>query len=104
MIFLTYKYNESILKFRNQIKDMSAKIALILFIIIIALVAYYFYKSNQPTQALSPSVEDCIERNGKYEISSKPDGSQTGVCKLPDGSICTDDQYYNEGCYENQKG
>lgn len=83
---------------------MSAKIALILFIIIIALVVYYLYQANQTTQALSPSVEDCNKRNGKYEVVTKPDGSQTGACILPDGNVCTDEEYYKEGCYEDQIG
>jgi len=53
--------------------------------------------------AISPSVQDCSRHGGEYIITNNPDGSQSGYCSLPDGSTCTDDQYFNgQPCYSDQ--
>lgn len=55
------------------------------------------------TGVLSPSVQDCSRHEGEYVITNSPDGSQSGYCSLPDGSTCTDDQYFNgQPCYSDQ--
>ncbi|MBN2042679.1 MAG: hypothetical protein JW754_02635 [Candidatus Aenigmarchaeota archaeon] len=42
---------------------------------------------------LPPAKGDCMDRYGEYS---------NGVCVLPDGSVCTDDQYFSGGCYGKQ--
>jgi len=51
------------------------------------------------TGVLSPAVIACGERGGSYEIVSAEDGSQSGKCVFPDGTVCTDEQYFMEGCF-----
>ena len=74
-------------------------------IIFMLLIIVLFISACENTnQALSPSVIDCQKSNGSYQILTNPDGSQTGKCILPNGNICTDEQYFQtaEGCYPNQ--
>ncbi|RLI98281.1 MAG: hypothetical protein DRO99_01120 [Candidatus Aenigmatarchaeota archaeon] len=49
--------------------------------------------------AISPSAQACQEHGGTYNITTEHSGSQSGYCVLPDDSICTDEQFYGEGCY-----
>ncbi len=42
---------------------------------------------------LPPQEADCLDRYGEYS---------EGECILPDGTVCTDEQYFSEGCYEKQ--
>ncbi|MDD5418132.1 MAG: DUF333 domain-containing protein [Candidatus Nanoarchaeia archaeon] len=57
---------------------------------------------NSSTGMLSPFTQDCINHDGKYQIITNYDGSQSGQCMLGNGTWCSDEQYYGEGCWENQ--
>lgn len=53
----------------------------IAFALVFALVA-------QPAFAIAnPASENCVKLKGKLEIVSQADGSQIGLCRLPNGFI-----------------
>ncbi len=62
-----------------------------------------FLNNNFNTQVVSPMVKDCEKNNGEYKIITAEDGSQSGVCVLPNGMNCSSEQYYKGlGCFEEQ--
>ena len=46
----------------------------------------------------NPSAVYCEEQNLTYEIRTNPDGSQSGVCILSDGTECDGWAYYRGDC------
>ncbi|UCF44040.1 MAG: DUF333 domain-containing protein [Planctomycetota bacterium] len=42
----------------------------------------------------NPAAVYCVEQGYDYEIRTRPDGGQYGVCIFPDGSECGEWQYY----------
>ncbi len=42
--------------------------------------------SAAPVQVANPSATFCIDQGGEYEIRTEQDGSQIGICILPDGT------------------
>jgi len=40
----------------------------------------------------------CTERNNTYEVRGNSDGSETGVCIFPDGTVCDGWEYYTGNC------
>lgn len=54
---------------------------------------------NMPYIA-SYRVIDCIKNEGIYETYNLEGGCKVGQCILPDGTICTDSQYYANNCYK----
>jgi len=47
----------------------------------------------------NPAAVYCTEQQGtRYEIRTNPDGSQYGVCILPNGTVCDEWAYYRGGC------
>lgn len=42
--------------------------------------------SGPMTQLANPAATYCIETGGEYEITKAADGSEAGVCTLPDGT------------------
>jgi putative hemolysin len=50
------------------------------------------------TGMANPSAVYCEEQNMTYEIRTNPDGSQTGVCILSDGTECDGWEYYRGDC------
>jgi hypothetical protein len=54
-------------------------------------------KANaEPSTLPNPSAVFCIEYGGKYETRRAADGSQNGVCILPDGSEVDAWQFFRE--------
>lgn len=50
----------------------------------------------EPVTLPNPSAVFCIENGGKYETRRAADGSQNGVCILPDGSEVDAWQFFRE--------
>ncbi|MDD1670874.1 MAG: DUF333 domain-containing protein [Methanomicrobiales archaeon] len=46
----------------------------------------------------NPAAAYCTSMHNRYEIRTNPDGSQYGVCILPDGTECDEWGYYQGGC------
>lgn len=42
-------------------------------------------KPETKTTMANPAATFCVENGGTYEIRTQSDGSQTGLCILPDG-------------------
>ena len=82
---------------KNSIFAILSVIVVVLTFSIVVLIMNY-----QMQQTLSPSVQDCINRGGTYQIIDNQDGSQTGTCVFASGATCTDDKYYSTGCYPTQ--
>ncbi len=56
-----------------------------------------------PTAGMpNPAAVYCEEHGGTVEIRTAADGSQSGVCKFPDGSECGDWAYYRGECAPGQ--
>jgi len=51
-------------------------------------------QANMP----NPAAVYCIESGNQYEILMAADGSQSGICTFPDGSVCDDWAYYRGEC------
>ena len=48
----------------------------------------------------NPAAEFCVESGGQHEIRTLSDGSQSGVCILPDGSKVDAWQYFHDNAQE----
>jgi len=48
----------------------------------------------------NPAAEFCVENGGQHEIRTLSDGSQSGVCILPDGSTVDAWQYFHDNAQE----
>jgi putative hemolysin len=46
----------------------------------------------------NPAAVFCTQNGFNYEIQSAADGSQSGICSFPDGSICDDWAYFKGEC------
>jgi putative hemolysin len=46
----------------------------------------------------NPASVFCEEHDGKLEVRTAVDGSQSGICKFPDGSECDEWAYYRSEC------
>jgi putative hemolysin len=46
----------------------------------------------------NPASVYCIQKGNKLEIRTAADGSQSGICVLPDGSICDEWAYFRGEC------
>jgi len=91
----------------KQKKEFNRKVMFfgILFLIGVFVLIFFKFVSlySKPINVLSPMVVDCEKNGGEYVIITNDDGSQSGVCKLPDGTNCTDEKYYQGiGCFEEQ--
>jgi putative hemolysin len=49
-------------------------------------------------QIANPSATYCVEQGNDYLIKTAPDGSQSGICKLKDGTTCEGWAYYRKEC------
>lgn len=75
-------------------------------IVLMALTACAVFRvSSEPvvtevTQANMPNPASvyCTQQGNKLEIRSTADGSQSGVCVFPDGSICDEWAYFKGEC------
>jgi putative hemolysin len=48
----------------------------------------------------NPAAVYCASKNYSYEIRKNPDGSEYGVCILPDGKECDSWAYFRNECNE----
>ena len=46
----------------------------------------------------NPASVHCEEHGGQVEIVTAADGSQSGLCRFPDGSACDEWAYYRGEC------
>jgi putative hemolysin len=46
----------------------------------------------------NPAAVYCTQKRYQYEIRTNPDGSQYGVCILPDGTVCDEWAFYRHTC------
>jgi len=46
----------------------------------------------------NPAAVACLQDDYEYEIRKNPDGSEYGVCILPDGTVCDAWKYYRGEC------
>ncbi|MDD1657215.1 MAG: DUF333 domain-containing protein [Methanomicrobiales archaeon] len=67
--------------------------------------AWEFYRGDCPAPAsmpgagiANPSAVFCEDQGMTYEIRTNPDGSQTGVCILANGTVCDGWEYYRDEC------
>jgi putative hemolysin len=51
-----------------------------------------------PANMPNPASVYCEQQGNKLEIRTAADGSQSGVCVLPDGSICDEWAYFRAEC------
>ena len=51
-----------------------------------------------PAGIANPASNYCIEQGGTSEIRTAEDGSQSGVCKFPDGSECDEWAFFRGEC------
>jgi putative hemolysin len=58
-------------------------------------------RSNQ-TQVANPASVYCKQQGGESIIQTTNDGSQLGWCKLNDGRICDEWQYFRNQSCDNQ--
>ena len=55
--------------------------------------------TTQASNIANPAAVYCTQQQGtKYEIRTNPDGSQYGVCILPDGTVCDEWAYFRHEC------
>ena len=58
----------------------------------------------QPTAAISnPAAKYCVEQGNKSEVRTAADGSQSGVCKFPNGTECDEWAYFHRECSPAQE-
>ena len=50
------------------------------------------------TQLPNPAATFCEEQGGTGEIVTAADGSQSGVCHFPDGSVCDEWAFFRGDC------
>jgi len=51
---------------------------------------------NEATGLANPASVFCVEQGGRSEIRTAEDGSQSGVCILPDGTEVDEWEYFRE--------
>ncbi|UXZ05380.1 putative hemolysin [Moraxella nasicaprae] len=49
---------------------------------------------NQITDALNPASEFCVKQGGQSQIRKNADGSEYGVCVLPNGQVVEEWEYF----------
>ena len=58
----------------------------------------------QPPAAIpNPAAKYCVDQGNKSEIRTAADGSQSGVCKLPNGTECNEWSYFRRECSPAQE-
>jgi hypothetical protein len=54
--------------------------------------------TTTPAGIANPASTYCVEQGGTSEIRTAEDGSQSGVCKFPDGSECDEWAFFRGEC------
>ena len=55
-------------------------------------------KEGTGVEIPNPAAEKCLEEGNEYDIKVAEDGSQYGMCTLPDGTECDAWSYYRGEC------
>jgi putative hemolysin len=55
-------------------------------------------KKNDSTQIANPASEYCVNNEGKTQIRTNADGSQTGYCVFKNGNECEEWAYFRKEC------
>lgn len=55
-------------------------------------------KEEKETEIVNPAAKYCQDQGYKYEIKTKEDGSQYGICVFPDGTQCEEWAYFRGEC------
>jgi uncharacterized protein len=77
-----------------------AVVAVLVVVIVIVVAACGDDGTDEPdgAQIPNPASEYCIDQGGELEIVTGEDGSQVGMCTLPDGRVVEEwDLYRSEG-------
>ena len=56
----------------------------------------------EPSMA-NPASKNCIDKGGKLEIRTDPQGNESGMCMFKDGSSCDEWAFMNGQCAPGQK-
>jgi hypothetical protein len=51
----------------------------------------------------NPASVFCVENGNKLEIQTAEDGSQSGICVFPDGSVCDEWAYFRGECSPSEQ-
>jgi putative hemolysin len=81
-------------------------ILILVIMILVAIVLIFTGNQPVPSNQISstepnPAAIYCRNLNYTYEIRTNPDGSQYGVCILPDGTVCDEWEFYRGACPAN---
>lgn len=83
---------------------------LLLFIVLLAGVAYFAYSygmgktadKSELTGIANPASVYCVEQGGTVKIVKDKAGNETGVCLFTDGSQCEEWSFYRKECQKGQ--
>ncbi len=51
----------------------------------------------------NPASVHCIERGGQLKIVKDAEGNESGICHLPDGTVCEEWALFRNECGTNSK-
>ena len=80
--------------------------AIIVILVLVGVASFFTGPTRSPKSSpapagagmANPAAVYCTKMNNRYEIRTAPDGSQSGVCILPDGTACDEWEYYRGRC------
>lgn len=73
-------------------------IFLLVFLVIALLIAWLAFQPNQDEVLIpNPASTFCEAQGGRLEICTAADGGQYGVCHLPDGRVCEEWAFFEDG-------
>jgi putative hemolysin len=52
---------------------------------------------DDPVGIANPAAEYCVAQGGESLIATEADGSQTGLCRLPDGTVVDEWEFFRQG-------
>jgi putative hemolysin len=52
---------------------------------------------GDPVGIANPAAEYCVAQGGESLIATEADGSQTGLCRLPDGTVVDEWEFFRQG-------
>ncbi len=58
---------------------------------------------EEQNQIANPASEFCVKKGGNLEIKTDGNGSQFGVCHLPDGTTCEEWAFFRGECAQNNE-
>ena len=89
---------------RIQVLILSAIVILVIIVGVAAILSRNAPREGTASATLAnPAAEYCKKMNNRYEIRAAADGSQYGVCILPEGTECDEWAYYRGECPASAK-